>query len=176
MARAPEGALCLWMAPGQIGRKGCFQHDEILTHSIRVVSIEDQPWFVAADVLKSLGMPTDKGVGKYLFALGSDERMLTTPGQIGGKGMAVTTIISESGLYKFTMRSDKPQAKSFQDWVTKEVLPSIRKTGSYVTGQPSLVENPKMSALQLAWAQIDSMQAILTALDEQERIQAKQAQ
>ena len=62
-------------------------------------------------------MPTDKGVGKYLFALGSDERMLTTPGQIGGKGMAVTTIISESGLYKFTMRSDKPQA-------------SLSKTGS----------------------------------------------
>lgn len=60
------------------------------------------------------------------------------------------SVISESGLYKLIMRSDKPQAKAFQDWVTKEVLPSIRKTGSFVTGQPSLVENPQMSALELA--------------------------
>lgn len=68
-------------------------------------------------------------------------------------------VISESGLYKLVMRSDKPQAKAFQDWVTREVLPSIRKTGAYVTGQPSLAENPKMSALDLAEAQMASMQA-----------------
>lgn len=42
---------------------------------------------------------------------------------------AKVAVISESGLYKITMGSDKPQAKAFQDWVTKEVLPSIRKTG-----------------------------------------------
>ncbi len=48
--------------------------------------------------------------------------------------------VSESGLYKLIMRSDKPQAKAFQDWVAKEVLPSIRKTGSYVTGQPASLE------------------------------------
>lgn len=41
------------------------------------------------------------------------------------------SVISESGLYKRIMRSDKPEAKAFQDWVTREVLPSIRKTGSY---------------------------------------------
>jgi prophage antirepressor-like protein len=40
-------------------------------------------------------------------------------------------IISESGLYSLIMRSRKPVAKPFQKWVTKEVLPSIRKTGSY---------------------------------------------
>ncbi len=62
-------------------------------------------------------------------------------------------MVSESGLYKLIMRSDKPQAKPFQDWVTQEVLPSIRKTGSYVTGQPSLKENPKMDPLGLMMAQ-----------------------
>lgn len=66
---------------------------------------------------------------------------------------AEATLISESGLYKLIMRSDKPQAKAFQDWVTKEVLPSIRKTGSFVTGQPSLVENPQMSALEVMMSQ-----------------------
>jgi len=41
-------------------------------------------------------------------------------------------IISESGLYKFIMRSNKPQAKAFQNWVTKVVLPAIRKDGGYI--------------------------------------------
>jgi len=44
-------------------------------------------------------------------------------------------LVSESGLYKLVMRSDKPQAKAFQDWVTKVVLPAIRKDGAYVMGQ-----------------------------------------
>ncbi|QRM18873.1 hypothetical protein GBK02_05440 [Dechloromonas sp. TW-R-39-2] len=48
-------------------------------------------------------------------------------------------IISESDLYKLIMRSDKPQAKAFQDWGANEVLPSIRKTGAYVVGQMPLV-------------------------------------
>lgn len=41
-------------------------------------------------------------------------------------------IISESGLYKLIMRSDKPEARKFQDWVTRDVLPAIRKTGGYL--------------------------------------------
>jgi|GEM_PF-6970342 Prophage antirepressor len=44
-------------------------------------------------------------------------------------------IISESGLYKLVMRSDKPEAREFQDWVTREVLPAIRKDGMYVAGE-----------------------------------------
>ncbi|WP_319237465.1 BRO family protein [uncultured Propionivibrio sp.] len=45
------------------------------------------------------------------------------------------TLISESGLYKLIMRSDKPGAKPFQDWVTKVVLPAIRKDGAYIMGE-----------------------------------------
>ena len=45
------------------------------------------------------------------------------------------TLISESGLYKLVMRSDKPEARQFQDWVTGVVLPAIRKDGSYVMGE-----------------------------------------
>lgn len=44
-------------------------------------------------------------------------------------------LISESGLYKLIMRSDKPEAKAFQDWVTRDVLPAIRKDGGYVKGE-----------------------------------------
>ncbi len=45
------------------------------------------------------------------------------------------TLISESGLYKLIMRSDKPEAKSFQNWVTRDVLPAIRKDDMYVQGE-----------------------------------------
>lgn len=44
-------------------------------------------------------------------------------------------LISESGLYKLIMRSDKPQARAFQDWVTCDVFPAIRKDGIYVMGE-----------------------------------------
>lgn len=46
-------------------------------------------------------------------------------------GAGVLSLVSESGLYKLVMRSDKKEAKQFQEWVTREVLPSIRKTGTY---------------------------------------------
>ncbi|MBU0563104.1 MAG: hypothetical protein KJ890_06170 [Gammaproteobacteria bacterium] len=44
-------------------------------------------------------------------------------------------LISESGLYKLILRSDNPQARLFQDWVTRDVLPAIRKDGAYVMGE-----------------------------------------
>jgi len=45
------------------------------------------------------------------------------------------TLLSESGLYKLIMRSDKPTARPFQDWVTRDVLPAIRKDGAYIMGE-----------------------------------------
>lgn len=51
-----------------------------------------------------------------------------------GSGRLVN-LISESGLYKLVMRSEKPQAKAFQDWVKKDVLPAIRKDGGYIMGE-----------------------------------------
>jgi phage regulator Rha-like protein len=51
-----------------------------------------------------------------------------------GRGGKPALIVSESGLYKVLMRSDKPEAKAFQDWVTRDVLPAIRKDGAYVMG------------------------------------------
>lgn len=65
----------------------------------------------------------------------------------GGTRRFKALVISESGLYKLVMRSDKPEAKKFQDWVTRDVLPTIRKTGQYnasaaaaVKGEMSLEE------------------------------------
>ncbi len=109
---------------------------------VRVLTIDGEPWLVAADVCRVLGLPVGKGVWKHLRRLGSDEMRRVTHDQIVGKGTGLgVTALSESGLYKLVLRSDKPQAGRFQDWVTKEVLPSIRKDGQYVTpGAPSVTQ------------------------------------
>lgn len=119
------------------------------TSSIRVVTIEDQPWFVAADVLRILGV---KNTTLAVRPLDNDEKGLYPIYTPSGYAQPMLHV-SESGLYKLIMRSDKPVAKDFQNYVTKEILPSIRKTGSFVTGQPSLVENPQMDPLDIMLAQ-----------------------
>ena len=125
---------------------------ELNTHSIRVVDIEGNPWFVVSDVCEALGLAINPANGSYtnhLYKLDKAEKTVApVPTSLAGRSRS-KSVISESGLYKLIMRSDKPQAKAFQDWVTKEVLPSIRKTGAFVTGQASLVENPRMDPLAL---------------------------
>lgn len=78
------------------------------SNQIRVVEIEGAPWFVAADVCRVLALDNTSYVVKRL---GDDEKAsLKLPKQ---RGSAVT-VISESGLYKLVMRSDKPEARRFQ--------------------------------------------------------------
>lgn len=65
-------------------------------------------------------------------------------------------IISESGLYKLIMRSDEPEAREFQDWVTREVLPANREDGMYVAGEEKVSASnsrgDQMTADALAWS------------------------
>lgn len=96
-------------------------------HNVRVVDVGGAPWFVAADVCKVLG---HSNTTVAVRILGTDEQAKS---DLGSPRPA--NIISESGLYKLIMRSDKPQARSFQDWVTRTVLPAIRKDGAYIRGE-----------------------------------------
>jgi len=96
------------------------------------IRIINQPngevWFVNKDVCKALDISNHNDA---LSRLDDDEKLLSVlPTPAGNRNM---TIISESGLYKIIFQSNKPNAKLFTNWVTKEVLPSIRKTGSYET-------------------------------------------
>ncbi len=97
--------------------------------SVRVVVIDEAPWFVAADVLAALTLDR-----KALERLDDDEKGVSsihTPG-----GTQEMGIINESGLYSLILGSRKPEAKKFKKWVTSEVLPAIRKTGTYSVQQP----------------------------------------
>ena len=104
--------------------------------TLRTITKDGEPWFVAADVCKALGYSTHKhGVRFYLANLNEGEISLSTPTQLGIARGPASILISESGLYKLTLGSRKPEARQFKDWVTSVVLPAIRKTGGYVMGE-----------------------------------------
>lgn len=88
-----------------------------------ITKSNDEKWFVLKDVCEILGLSNPSKVAERLD---EDERSNFKLGRQGE-----VNIISESGLYNVILRSDKPEAKPFRKWVTAEVLPSIRKTGSY---------------------------------------------
>ena len=96
---------------------------------VRIVMLGElpEPWFVATDVCEAL---TISNVSDAVGRLDDDERGVGTVDTPGGA--QEQTIINESGLYSLILTSRKPAAKAFKKWVTSEVLPSIRKTGSYL--------------------------------------------
>ena len=101
-------------------------------NAVRVVDIDGEPWFVAADVCRVLELSNPS---KACADLDDDEAALTSSYSRSSNGTEQKRdmlIISESGLYNLIFRSRKPEAKKFRKWVTAEVLPSIRKTGMYV--------------------------------------------
>lgn len=99
---------------------------------LRVMDVDGNPWFLATDVLKALNMDANQSAN-YLRFLDSNEQQVIHITL--GKGNPNRKFISESGLYKLVMRSDKPEAKTFQNWVAQVVLPAIRKDGAYVVGE-----------------------------------------
>lgn len=95
--------------------------------SIRTVEIGGEPWLVGKDVAVALGYSNSKdALMRHVDA--EDKRGSRIPTPSGNQKM---TIINESGLYSLILSSKLPGAKKFKRWVTSEVLPSIRKTGSY---------------------------------------------
>ena len=95
---------------------------------VRIVEKGGEPWFVAKDVcdILALGNPRSS-----IALLDEDERGVHSMDTPSGK--QEMGIISEAGLYSLILRSRKPEAKAFKRWVTHEVLPSIRKTGAYLS-------------------------------------------
>ena len=129
---------------------------------VRVAGTSEQPLFCLADICRVLDLqvtPTKNrlrqdGVSliKVIDSLGREQE---------------ATFINEQNLYKVIMRSDKPQAEPFQDWVCGEVLPSIRKTGSYSVQQRYEIPQSFSEALMLAAKQAQQIE------EQQKQIEAK---
>lgn len=104
---------------------------EFETQPVRILDEQDgQTWFVAADVCRVLNIADVKGAHSRLD---DDEKGTRTMGTPGGPQQVV--MLNEAGLYSLMLTSRKPQAKRFKRWVTHDVLPSLRKTGSYSLGE-----------------------------------------
>ena len=123
---------------------------------LRTVEKDSELWWVLKDVCNALGIVDHKSVKRRLD---DDERgvyLVPTPG--GTQNMA---IVNEPGLYNVILQSAKPEAKNFKRWVTHEVLPSIRKSGTY-----SLEQTQPMTPAQLLAAQAKVLVEMEQRMDE----------
>ncbi len=120
---------------------------------IRTVTIDNEPWFVGKDVASSLGYErATKAIQDHVDSEDKDE----VPIQDSIGRMQKTPIISESGLYALIFGSKLESAKRFKHWVTSEVLPTLRKTGSY--------EMPKKKQSNERLASVNNAVKILTPM------------
>mgnify|MGYP000700970974 CR=1 FL=1 len=128
-------------------------------NEIRIVEIDGEPWFLAADVCNALGL-TNVAAATSQNLTNREVQNFRIPGTRGRPNK----LISESGLYKVLFQSRKPEARAFQDWVTQVVLPAIRKDGGYVAGEEKLAtgemseEEFVLKAMTMLKAKADRLQ------------------
>ena len=120
---------------------------------VRVIMWLGDPWFVASDACDGLAL---SNVSKALAGLDDDDKLKLTKDELDtltssdsikcsvDSRVQSLNLVSESGLYDLITQSRKPEAKAFKRWVTHEVLPSIRKTGSYSVNQPQQQSQPAL--------------------------------
>ena len=96
---------------------------------VRVELFDGEPWWVAKDVMSALGYAESSDVNSTTAKVPEEWKGLKPFGTPGGVQEMIA--LSEQGLYLFVARSNMPEALPFQKWIAGEVLPSIRKTGSY---------------------------------------------
>lgn len=116
---------------------------EYQNNKVRTVDVDGEAWFVLKDVCAVLGISNNRMAADRLD---DDEKGVSLIDTLGGKQEMV--IVNESGLYHVILRSDKPEAAPFRRWVTNDVLPAIRKTGSY--NAPKLTRSQLLATALIA--------------------------
>ena len=136
--------------------------------NIRVVENSGEPWFVGKDIATILGYAKpENAIANHVD--GEDKTSTLIQGS-GSNYKSKAILINESGLYSLIMSSKLPQAKAFKRWVTSEVLPAIRKTGSYKTPKHSsdrdkaMLKNAQARSAKL-WLEIAKNTGIQTYKD-----------
>lgn len=137
-----------------------FRKDEF--GAVRAVTLEGEPWFVAADVCRALGLGNSS---MAVSKLDEDEKGISLIDTLGGAQKL--GIVNESGLYSLVLGSRKPEAKAFKRWITHEVIPAIRKTGGYIAGQETMDDDQLLAnALMVAQRKIAERSKQLEAANE----------
>lgn len=123
--------------------------------AVRTITINGEPWFVLADLCAVLGIANPSAVAQRLDPTSVNTLRLNE----GNRGNPNVTIVNEAGMYEVVLRSDKPEAATFRRWLTADVLPALRKTGSYGT-VPALTEDEIVhQALQIQGRKIEALTA-----------------
>ncbi|MFL0172471.1 phage antirepressor [Mycobacterium sp. SMC-13] len=133
-------------------------------HVIRAILVDGEPWFVAGDIARALGYRDAHNMGRRLAADEKGTHSVSTPG-----GTQVVAIVSEPGLYVAILGSQVEGAQKFKRWVTREVLPAIRHTGSYGRYPAAPASAALPSKRELA-------QWVIEAEDRADRAEAKVAE
>ena len=134
-----------------------FAHE--LFGEIRITDRNGAPWFVAKDVALALGYADPKKAVNQHCNLGVTVSPPSSSKTHGG--LRSIKIIPEPDLYRLVMRSKLPEAERFQDWVYEEVLPTIRKTGSYATPGANTLEG----SIQELSSEIRALKDVLRGLN-----------
>lgn len=131
--------------------------------SIRTMMIDGEPWFVGKDVAEILGYSNSrKAIADHID---DEDKGVTKCDTLGGVQDLV--VINESGLYGLILSSKLPSAKRFKHWVTSEVLPSIRKTGTYSQDLSSSVSREEVAMFYAALQAVneDNMKRCTAAVE-----------
>lgn len=132
---------------------------------VRTVMVDEKIYFIANDVAKALGYkrPADAVTS---HCKGSVKHRYLTEG-----GQQEVKIIPEGDIYRLVIKSQLPSAEKFESWVFDEVIPSIRKTGGYISGQENMSDDELMAkALLVAQKQIEQRNEIIE--NQQKQIEA----
>lgn len=124
---------------------------------IRTVEKENQVWWVLADVCKVLEIKNSRSAATQL----DEDEKNTVAFNDGIPGNPNKTIINEAGLYTLILRSNKPEAKAFKRWVTHEVLPAIRKNGSYAQEYDKM----EIAKMIVSCKSVGAVKAIMSLFD-----------
>ncbi|ASC05166.1 BRO family protein [Acetobacter pasteurianus] len=133
---------------------------------VRVNDRNGEPWWVLADVCKVLEIANAPHAASRL----DDNEKTTIAISDSGNLNADRTIINESGLWSLVLTSRKPAAKRFKKWITSEVIPSIRKTGSYSVNQPPKPKRIRKPAFDTAFTRCMNVVALLPNVDENQKV------
>jgi anti-repressor protein len=135
-------------------------------HDVRVITIDSEPWWVAADVCAVLGI---ERVAQAVGRLDPEDACQT--GVLDARNVLQSMwMINESGLYDLIIRSDKPAARPFRRWVTSEVLPTIRREGRYQVAPTDPLELLKTAVREIEEARGAATKALERADHAEERL------
>lgn len=131
---------------------------------IRTVMINEEPWFVGKDIAQALGYSnTADAISRHVD---EEDKGVAKCDTLGG--MQNLTVINESGVYALVFGSKLESAKKFKHWITSEVLPQIRKTGSY-----SAAKTPTELIVLMAQELDKQSKAVLEVKEDVKRLESK---